>query len=458
MKNSLPSVREALLHTLDHGPISDRSDDESSPETIGPAHDSDSEEEYEPGIEIHEENDIPHPKNSTDLANWLKLSDAYLAALPTNAPPVCSPVPEPEISSVAIEHTGVSVDGALDPQANFSDNRIYVHIDESPSTVNTPSSESESSPAVSNHASSSRVTIEDVADEDDEYLTVQPIQLSPEAMAEDGLDDLPWDPSKDVSPRPTDSPMLNDQPPTPLNEQTAPLNEQPATSSLPLGAAAYFHHSQGFIMPHHPRQWKTPCEVPSNTSVDVAIQNLQEILHPVRDKGQGHKKANLDIVTTARLECITRFLRLYKASRYSGRTLHSETVATASGKTESKTWLGCKIREWAVNFCADKKNMPTHMYGRFNSSILSDEDIAGDIHLHLQSLGKRISAKDIVRYVATPEFQACLSVKHKISLWTAQRWMKKMGYRWKKEPKGMSQTDIEVEVDAFFVAWMSEDQ
>ncbi|KAJ6612484.1 hypothetical protein B0H10DRAFT_2223097 [Mycena sp. CBHHK59/15] len=68
---------------------------------------------------------------------------------------------------------------------------------------------------------------------------------------------------------------------------------------------------------------------------------------------------------------------------------------------------------------------------------MSDEDIAGDIHLYLQSLGKWVSAKDIVRYVATPEFQAHLSVKRIITVRTAQRWMKKMGYRWRKEPKGM---------------------
>ncbi|KAJ7786925.1 hypothetical protein B0H14DRAFT_3582507 [Mycena olivaceomarginata] len=68
---------------------------------------------------------------------------------------------------------------------------------------------------------------------------------------------------------------------------------------------------------------------------------------------------------------------------------------------------------------------------------MSDEDVAGDIHLHLQSLGNWVTAKDIVRYVATPEFQARLNVKRKITIRTAQRWMKKMGYRWKREPKGM---------------------
>ncbi|KAJ7685853.1 hypothetical protein B0H17DRAFT_836063, partial [Mycena rosella] len=40
-------------------------------------------------------------------------------------------------------------------------------------------------------------------------------------------------------------------------------------------------------------------------------------------------------------------------------------------------------------------------------------------------------------YVATPEFQARLHVKRKIKIRTVQWWMKKMGYRWRKEPKGM---------------------
>ncbi|KAJ7498272.1 hypothetical protein B0H11DRAFT_1713093 [Mycena galericulata] len=245
-------------------------------------------------------------------------------------------------------------------------------------------------------------------------------------------------------------------------------------------------------MPNRPRAWKVPSQVPENAAVDLAIKNLQNLLHPQRAVGRGHDKSSLDLVTTARLECVVRFLRLYKASGYSGWTLHSEMVATAGGKPGSKTWLARKIREWAINFCKDKKNIPSHMYGRFNSSVIADEDIAGDIHLHLQSLGKFVSAKAIVRYVATPEFQARLRVKRKISIRTAQSWMKKMGYRWKKEPRGMYSdgheredvvyyrqnvflprwralqararhynsyhTELEIEIDAGMRAWMSSDK
>ncbi|KAF9048075.1 hypothetical protein BDZ89DRAFT_941483 [Hymenopellis radicata] len=128
------------------------------------------------------------------------------------------------------------------------------------------------------------------------------------------------------------------------------------------------------------------------------------------------------------------FLRLYKASGYTGWTLHADTVARAGGKGQ---WLSRKLREWSIAFCTDKKNLPTAMYGRYNSSVLTDEDVAGDIHLHLQSLGKFVSAKDIARFIATPEFQARLRIKRNITVRTAQRWMKKMGYRWRKEPHGM---------------------
>ncbi|KAF7297005.1 hypothetical protein MIND_00932800 [Mycena indigotica] len=109
----------------------------------------------------------------------------------------------------------------------------------------------------------------------------------------------------------------------------------------------------------------------------------------------------------------------------------------ASGKTGKKTWFARKLREWSIAFCENMTNLPEHKFGQFSSSLLSDEDVAGAIHLHLQGLGKWVSANQIARYVRTPEFQARLRVKRNISVRTAQRWMKKMGYRWKKEPKGM---------------------
>ncbi|KAF8895083.1 hypothetical protein CPB85DRAFT_1192452, partial [Mucidula mucida] len=57
------------------------------------------------------------------------------------------------------------------------------------------------------------------------------------------------------------------------------------------------------------------------------------------------------------------------------------------------------------------------------------------IHLHLQSLGKWVSADDIVCYVSGPLFQVRLRVKKTISRRTAQSWMIRMSYRWTEEKR-----------------------
>ena len=88
------------------------------------------------------------------------------------------------------------------------------------------------------------------------------------------------------------------------------------------------------------------------------------------------------------------------------------------------------------NFVCNLKNLPKHEYGKFNSSILEDEDLAQEIYLHLQLKGKYICAMDIVRFLETPEMKEWLDLKKLISERTAHSWMAKMGYRCKKEPKG----------------------
>ena len=58
------------------------------------------------------------------------------------------------------------------------------------------------------------------------------------------------------------------------------------------------------------------------------------------------------------------------------------------------------------------------------------------IHLHLQGIGKFVSAMDFVRYLDTPEMKASLKLKKGISCATAQQWMHVMDYRWTTELRG----------------------
>ncbi|KAJ6458809.1 hypothetical protein C8R45DRAFT_942652 [Mycena sanguinolenta] len=339
----------------------DSGDNQQNADT-NPFNNSDSETESEAEIEIQEEDDIPHPTDQADLLRWLQLSDAHLNSLPTTTAPVRrgayhsrkigvdisvrreqelqklekeraareskqdlkhgwkktaitdffsrQPLSQPsaqepelepdspdEESFVSDAEMEIDSEGRLLleesaetaaslPNSDRSDSEVEEYqVDQVSSShasvVNlSDSDESEIVEQIMGKSSTSRVTLEVVEDEDDIPLNVEPCELSPEARAEEGLDELPWDPSQDVYPRAADSPQLVEQLPEP--PPTQPLT-QPPTQPLPPG-----------------------------------------------------------------------------------------------------------------------------------TSILTDEDVAGDIHLHLQSLGKWASAKDIVRYVATPEFQARLSTEEQI--------------------------------------------
>jgi hypothetical protein len=64
---------------------------------------------------------------------------------------------------------------------------------------------------------------------------------------------------------------------------------------------------------------------------------------------------------------------------------------------------------------------------------LEDEDLAQEIHMHLQGIGKYVKAMNIVHFLNMPQM-ARLKLKKTISLAMAQRWMCIMDYQWTKNP------------------------
>jgi hypothetical protein len=108
-------------------------------------------------------------------------------------------------------------------------------------------------------------------------------------------------------------------------------------------------------------------------------------------------------------------------------------TANAYGKS---TWLAGHLREWTRAYILDRDDLPLNIYGTWNSSILEDEDFKGELLLHLQGIGKYVRSMDIVDYVKKPDVLARLKLQKTISLATAQRWMKHVGYRWSKTPTG----------------------
>jgi len=96
------------------------------------------------------------------------------------------------------------------------------------------------------------------------------------------------------------------------------------------------------------------------------------------------------------------------------------TSLEVSEMAEQGPWLAHQLKLWTHTFIADHETLPQNLYGWWNASLLEDEDLAQDFHLHLQGIGKFVKAMDIVHYLETPEMKATLKLKKSISLVMAQ--------------------------------------
>ena len=172
---------------------------------------------------------------------------------------------------------------------------------------------------------------------------------------------------------------------------------------------------------------------PDLKTITTCLTKLDSILHPRWKSGNGFKDPKLNVLFRTRLEMMAAFLRPYQASKCLHWIRASELASHTAGKGP---WLARRLREWVHAFILDENDLPISQYGRWNSSILEDEDLAQEIHLHLQSIGQYVSASDIVRYIDTKEMKERLNLKKTITEQTARKWMKRIGYRWQKTPKG----------------------
>jgi hypothetical protein len=175
---------------------------------------------------------------------------------------------------------------------------------------------------------------------------------------------------------------------------------------------------------------------PSIEAALAAHAQLDEIINPRRNNGKGHKDPNLDLLLRSHLEGMKRFLWNYTntASRFYRKWI-AASVDTARA-SEKGPWFARQLREWSSAFINDYEVLPFNVYGTWNKSCLDDEDLRQELSIHLQSIGKYISAMDIVRYLDRPDVKAWHGLKKTITERTAWNWLKKMGYRWKLEPYG----------------------
>lgn len=198
---------------------------------------------------------------------------------------------------------------------------------------------------------------------------------------------------------------------------------------------------------------------PIYEEIQGALEGIENILKPPRDDvRRSYKDPGLDKKTRARLEEMAALCRQYLERLDKARMQEpgssvettaqglwistSVSIATIFGhvKKGSKNpggKRGRNLRRWVRDFVSDQNEVPNCHWNNSGRSLIDDEDLAQEIHLHLQSLKPdEIRAEAIVRFLDTPEMLTRLRRKKTISLATAQRWMQKMDYRWDYDPKG----------------------
>lgn len=170
---------------------------------------------------------------------------------------------------------------------------------------------------------------------------------------------------------------------------------------------------------------------PTLDDAEKALQKIERLLRPPRDNGTGYKKSKLDSLTRTRYESMAMCLRFYLQSSLTFTTA-SERAASGAGRG---LWHARRVRQWLKTFIKSGR-LPLNNYGWWNLSVLEDEDVAEEIKLYLQEQGKYITAENIVRFLNKEDVRTRLGISKSISVRTGRRWLRRMGYRWRLEPKG----------------------
>ena len=169
---------------------------------------------------------------------------------------------------------------------------------------------------------------------------------------------------------------------------------------------------------------------PAIAAAQHAIADIHTLLYPKRQTGYGHRMHALQPFVAHHLQEMLVFLRVY--THRTGEWIKSSLIAVKYLGRGS--YFAKSLRRWSLAFILDRSKLPDKRLFSGSISRLQDEDIESDATMHLQSLGKYVSAMDLVRYFQQDDVRQ----RHgfAISLTTARRWMKRMGMRWTKSPKG----------------------
>lgn len=178
------------------------------------------------------------------------------------------------------------------------------------------------------------------------------------------------------------------------------------------------------------------CRPPTSEQASGAATALLEVMQTRRGSGRSWKYTKFDLVTYTRLNDMLSLFRLYTQDPMFQDQWKRASITVAKSKGKSN-WYSRKLRQWCRDFIDDPRSLPRRKYGRSTSVIHSDEDLRLEIITHLQSIGRYFSANDLLNYVNQPAILERLHVERRLTLRTAQNWLKLFSFRWRAEARGM---------------------
>ncbi|EDR09574.1 uncharacterized protein LACBIDRAFT_326022 [Laccaria bicolor S238N-H82] len=177
-------------------------------------------------------------------------------------------------------------------------------------------------------------------------------------------------------------------------------------------------------------------EAPTLDLAKETLKDLESKLNPPRKKGNGHVDPKINPFVRIRMEGMRTLLNFFtnpKSATYQKWCASSMQASISLGRG---TYCARQLRKLTRQFIENRKILPINPYGDWNQTMLADEDLPSDINLHLQELGKDITAGKIVEFLAHPEVKLKHGITKKISLRTAERYLKLLGFRWITPKKG----------------------
>jgi hypothetical protein len=177
-------------------------------------------------------------------------------------------------------------------------------------------------------------------------------------------------------------------------------------------------------------------EAPQQSDAQKAREDLQKLLKPPRKTGAEYIDPGLDPFVRSRMEGMLSLLIFYTDPRSQTHKAWGASSLQAAIAMSRGRYCAQQLRRLTRQFIKDRTVLPINPYGQWNESMLVDEDLANDINLYLQEIGKEISARKLMEYLARDEVKERHGITKPINERTARRYLNALGYRFTTPKKG----------------------